>query len=67
VTSPILGSVERLTSGNTLVGFGEAGRVDEVDPSGIVVATAQLRDAHGTPVAFYRALRIPSLYQYRRP
>jgi hypothetical protein len=67
VTSPIMGSVERLANGNTVVGFGFAGRVDEVDPAGNVLAQASLRGPGGASVELYRALRIPSLYRYERP
>jgi Arylsulfotransferase (ASST) len=67
VISPIMGSVERLAGGNTVVGFGYAGRVDEVAPSGVPVSRAFLRDAAGRSVQFYRAVRIGSLYRYERP
>jgi len=66
VMSPIMGSVQRLANGNTLVGFATAGRVDEVSPSGAVVAqTAVVGEA--APIQFYRALRIRSLYRYEQP
>ncbi len=67
IVSPIMGSVQRLANGNTVVGFGFAGRVDEVDPTGTVVAQEALVGAAGGSLQLYRALRIPSLYQYRRP
>jgi len=67
VVSPIMGSVQRLSSGNTLVGFGFAGRVDEVDPVGAVVAQETLVGAAAGSLQFYRAVRIPSVYAYERP
>ncbi|HXI20216.1 MAG TPA: arylsulfotransferase family protein, partial [Gemmatimonadales bacterium] len=67
VISPIMGSVQRLASGHTVVGFGYAGRVDEADAGGAPVAQASLRDSGGASVQFYRALRIASLYRYQRP
>lgn len=70
--APILGSVQRLENGNTLVGFtgqfdftratGPA-TVDEVDPSGQVVWEATTpRD-----MVVYRMLKVRSLYEYLRP
>jgi hypothetical protein len=59
------GSVQRLSNGNTLVGFGYAGEIHEVDPQGKVVARATF--AYSLRPAFYRATRIASLYEYERP
>ena len=42
VISPIMGSVQRLADGATLVGFGAAGRVDEVGSDGSVQWSATL-------------------------
>ncbi|GAC1652697.1 MAG: hypothetical protein NVS4B3_15090 [Gemmatimonadaceae bacterium] len=72
VLSPILGSVQRFTDGATLVGFGVAGRVIEVDAAGRIRWAASLtQEQHTppvrTPVKFYRAIRVPSLYEYREP
>ena len=67
VVSPIMGSVQRLASGNTLVGFAMAGRVDDVSPSGAVVGQSAVIGDGGTPIQFYRALRIGSLYRYEQP
>jgi hypothetical protein len=65
IFTSILGSVERLPSGNTLVGFGQAGQIHEVTPSGQAVGIATfLLDK--SPV-FYRAIRIQSLYKYIAP
>jgi hypothetical protein len=66
VVSPIMGSAQRLPDGGTLVGFGAAGRVDEVANDGTVLWSATLSsDGAGGPLAFYRALRVRSLYEAR--
>jgi Arylsulfotransferase (ASST) len=69
VFTPIVGSVERYTSGpragNTLVGFAFIGQVDEVDPSASLVWRGQF-SLGGNPET-YRIERIPSLYQYQKP
>jgi hypothetical protein len=63
VISPIMGSVQRLANGATLVGFGAAGRVDEVEADGSVLRNATLRsDEMAMTIPFYRAVRIRSLY-----
>jgi hypothetical protein len=65
VISPIMGSVQRVADGATLVGFGAAGRVDEVGSDGSLVSSALLRsDGIAGPVPFYRAVRLRSLYGY---
>jgi hypothetical protein len=62
-----MGSAQRLSSGSTLVGFGAAGRVDEVQGDGAVVWSATLKsDAIAAPIPFYRAIRIASLYESAR-
>ncbi len=61
-----VGSVQRLASGNTVVGFGGAARVTEVDPAGNVVWEGELT-IEGSPTPFYRGRRIRSLYEYQRP
>ncbi|HVT39090.1 MAG TPA: aryl-sulfate sulfotransferase [Gemmatimonadaceae bacterium] len=72
IASPIMGSVQRLKNGNTLVAFGVAGQAVEVDPAGRVVWRAALTDnaspmpALGAP-ELYRAIRIGSLYRYLMP
>lgn len=68
IASPIMGSVQRLRSGNTLVGFSVAGRLVEVDARSRVLWGAELTLGPGrSPTQFYRALRIESLYGYSRP
>jgi hypothetical protein len=66
ITSPIMGSVQRLSNGNTLIGFAIPGRVMEVDRGGSVVSDATL-STNGAPTQFYRAIRIASLYTYSPP
>jgi hypothetical protein len=68
VISPIMGSAQRLTNGATVVGFGAAGRVDEVESDGSVLWSANLTsDGVGAAIPFYRALRLRSLYSYTAP
>lgn len=68
IASPIMGSVQRLIDGNTLIGFGAAGRIDEVNAAGRPVWRAVLtRGTASTGVPFYRAVRVASLYRYQRP
>jgi hypothetical protein len=65
ILSPIMGSVQRLATGATLVGFGAAGRVVEVAATGAPAWDAALVSGTGAvPVSFYRAIRIASLYRY---
>jgi len=65
VISPSMGSVQRLPNGATLVGFGAAGRVDEVAGDGSVISSATLRSGDTRAIAFYRAVRVASLYEDR--
>ena len=68
VISPIMGSAQRLSDGSTLVGFGAAGRVDEVGSDGVVRWSASLKlDASAQAIPFYRAIRLRSLYEARSP
>jgi hypothetical protein len=68
IASPIMGSVQRLAGGNTVVGFGAAGRVAEVNPARSPIWEAVLTAGAGTAaVPFYRAVRMASLYRYERP
>jgi hypothetical protein len=60
-----VGSVQRLKSGNTLVGFGLAGQVHEVNSQGKPVGIGMFQ-LHNRG-AFYRATRLVSLYQYVEP
>jgi hypothetical protein len=61
----IVGSAQRLQNGNTVVGFGNAAQIDEVDANAQLLARGMFvwKGAAG----FYRAIRLPSLYQYETP
>ena len=68
IPSPIMGSVQRLANGNTVVGFGVAARVIEVGPDAAMRWDATLVSSDGPgPLQFYRAVRMASLYGYRVP
>ena len=69
IPSDIMGSVQRLTNGNTVVGFGPAGQVAEVDAARRPVWNGQLQTdaSESGRVQFYRAIRIGSLYRYVTP
>ena len=68
IVSPIMGSVQRLAAGSTLIGFGAAGRVVEVSADNQLLWSAALvNTVGGAPMQFYRALGIASLYRYERP
>ena len=62
----VVGSVERMQNGNTLVAFAYAGIVDEVDPAGNVVWEGALTK-NGAVQPAYRIRRLPSLYNYQAP
>jgi hypothetical protein len=63
-----MGSVQRLGNGNTVVGFGVAARVIEVGPDAMARWDVTLAsDGPQGALQFYRAVRMPSLYEYRAP
>ncbi len=66
IFTPIVGSVQRLANGNTLVGFGQVGHVTEVSPGGDVVWEGDVK-VNGSNYGVYRVIKIASLYQYGRP
>jgi outer membrane protein assembly factor BamB len=66
VYTPVTGSVERLSNGNTLVAFAFAGVVDEVDTSGQLLWEAQLFNGANAAVT-YRVRSLPSLYGFQNP
>jgi hypothetical protein len=66
IETEFVGSVERLTNGDTLVAFAYAGVVDEADPEGHLVWEASLFTGTAPRVA-YRVRRLPSLYEYETP
>lgn len=65
IFTPFVGSAQRLANGHTLVGFGVAGQIHEVDAGGRAVATAAF--AINGRSLFYRAIRVRSLYEYQKP
>ncbi len=66
LSTALVGSVERLASGHTLVAFALVGLVDEVDESGAVVWEAQFTNA-GQAQMTYRIRRQASLYELDAP
>lgn len=60
------GSVDRLASGNTFIGWATLGRVEEVTPDKAPLWEGAIQNNQG-PVIFYRAFRTPSLYRYQVP
>jgi hypothetical protein len=66
IYTAFVGSVQRLTSGNTAIGYGFAGHMTEVGPDGGVVWEGDLQ-VDGKPVEVYRLVRIGSLYRYEEP
>jgi hypothetical protein len=66
IFTEFVGSVERLGNGNTLVAFGAAGIVDEVDPQGNVVWEGKLQNG-AKPQLAYRIRRLPNLYTFTTP
>jgi len=67
VFTPFVGSVQRLRSGNTLVGYGAASSMTEVTAEGQVVWQGRLTLNGQALPFFYRVRRIGSLYQYVQP
>lgn len=64
---PYTGSVQRLASGNTVIGYSNRGIVTEVDPGGKIVWEGTLMRRPGQHGDFYRAIKISSLYRYEAP
>ena len=71
VYSHIVSSAERFQNGHTLVGFGVKGRIFEVDAQSEPVWEASITrpndEGEQQGVFFYRANRLPSLYEFREP
>jgi hypothetical protein len=65
IFTAVVGSVQRLGNGNTLVGFGQAGVAVEVAPDNSVLWEVALM-IESQPSIFYRATRIKLLYRYER-
>lgn len=64
--TPTRGSVDRLTSGNTFIGWATLAWVQEVTPDKTTVWEGQVLKGND-PQVFYRAIRTRSLYQYQAP
>jgi hypothetical protein len=64
IYTAIMGYVQRLQSGNTIVSFSQSGIINEVSPAGTRRWEGALK-INGAAGSFYRARRIASLYQYR--
>src|SRR5258708_34786504 len=65
VLAAFVGSAQRFANGNTLIGFGATGQIDEVNAQSMLLARARFQ-IEGAPL-FYRAYRLPSLYKYEAP
>lgn len=65
IFTPVVGSAQRLSNGNTFVGFTNKATMVEVDPAGNVVWEG-LMEANEFN-SFYRAFRIGSLYEFQAP
>ena len=63
------GSVQRLTNGNTVIGWtwGAPVRATEVTPGGDVLWDATMRAPATNSQSAYRVIEVPSLYEYRVP
>lgn len=66
IYTPYVGFVERLAGGNTFIGWGLAATMTEATPGGTVAWEGTLQTGAPQPW-FYRARKIPSLYEYREP
>jgi hypothetical protein len=64
--TPTRGSVDRLVSGNTLIGWATLARVEEVSSTKQSIWEGELLNGVA-PLIFYRVLRTPSLYAYSAP
>lgn len=67
VFTPAVGSVQRYSNGNTLLGFGFVGIVTEVNYAGNVVWEGQLMFGPALKGVFYRAQQVKSLYKHVVP
>ena len=66
IYTAFMGYVGRLVSGNTFIGWGSAGVIQEVTPAKATVWEGTLT-YKGLPALFYRAIRVPDLYRYKLP
>jgi hypothetical protein len=60
------GSVQRLASGNALIGYTWVSHATEVTPDRAVAWKADVAN-DGRPAFLYRLLRVPSVYRYQSP
>jgi hypothetical protein len=67
VYTPFVGSVQRLASGNTLVGFGFASLMTEVRPTGEVLWEGRFMFDDGPAPFFYRAWKVATLESFNAP
>jgi hypothetical protein len=67
IYTPFVGFVERLTSGNTFISWGNVGRVTEVTAAGQVVFEGTLHRGGSLYTDGYRIRRVPSLYRFEAP
>ncbi|SRR6266550_610811 len=58
-----VGSVQRLAQGNTLIGYGQLGRITEVRSDGSIAWEGQLMFGNSPQTFFYRVVKIVSLYK----
>jgi hypothetical protein len=71
--SPLLfneftGSAQRLSNGNTVIAWTNAGLIDEVSSNGTLLDRMQLYNSPGVAnTSAYRAIRISNLYRYVKP
>lgn len=67
VFTGFVGSVQRLQNGNTLVGYGQLGRMTEVRADGSVAWEGQLMFGPSSQTFFYRVQELVSLYEAAVP
>ncbi|MEO7218404.1 MAG: aryl-sulfate sulfotransferase, partial [Gemmatimonadaceae bacterium] len=62
------GSVQRLSNGNTVIAWTNAGLIDEVSSNGTLIDRMQIYNSPGVAnTSEYRAIRINNLYRYVKP
>jgi hypothetical protein len=66
IYTPFVGLVQRLSNGNTVIGYGMAGHVTEATPGQGVAWEADIK-VDGNPAFVYRMVRVASLYRYQAP
>ncbi len=66
IFTPLVGSVQRLASGHTFIGYGYVGVATEVTPTGTVTWEGQLT-VDGQATLAYRLLKVAALARYAAP